>query len=213
MAPDAGGGRALLETLGIFVIVYVAQLIAAAIGLAAMAALFILQAPLDHHPWTVFTSVYAHAGPDHLLSNSVALVLFGYPVARATTRLRFHLFFVTTGAIAGIAQVTITDAIPSVSGDATAAGVLGASGAVFALMGYLLAGNRLSDGLAARIEVPRWMAVLVFAILAAVITLLTAAPQVALIAHFTGFFVGLIAGRVGLLEVRRQPESPPARPY
>ena len=194
-------GSPILETLALFAIVFVLQHVAVLFGIGVMTGLFVLAPPLDTNPWTVVTSVYAHGGLGHLLSNSVALVLFGWPIARATTRLRFHTFFVLTGALAGISQVMVTE-FTAMAGGEGAAGVLGASGAVFALMGYLLAGNRLSDGLAARIEVPTWMALVVFVALAATITFLTAAPGVALVAHFTGFFLGLIAGRMSLLEVR-----------
>ena len=40
-----------------------------------------------------------------------------------------------------------------------------------------------------------------FAVLAAVTTLATAAPGVALVAHFAGFLVGAVAGRGRLLHV------------
>ena len=49
---------------------------------------------------------------------------------------------------------------------------------------------------------------LLFAVLAAVVTLATAAPGVALVAHFTGFLVGLLAGRARLLH----PPSADRRP-
>ncbi len=211
MSRPNGGSNPVLEILALFVVVYLAQVIAAIVGMATMTTLFVLEMPIESQPWTIVTSVYAHGSLDHLLSNSIALVLFGWPIARATTRLRFHAFFVTTGALAGIAQVSITGAIAAISTDASAAGVLGASGAVFALMGYLLAGNRLSDGLAARFDPPLWVTVVVFVVLAATITILTAAPQVALIAHFTGFLVGLGAGRLGVLEVGSEPRGRSSR--
>ncbi|MFC3957848.1 rhomboid family intramembrane serine protease [Halovivax cerinus] len=193
-----GSGSPIVETLAVFVVVFVLQWVAGLFSLALVAGLFVLAPPLEANPWTIVTSVYAHENLSHLLSNGVALVLFGWPIARATTRLRFHLFFVTTGAIAGVSQVVLSGVV----GNPTA--VLGASGAVFALMGYLLAGNRLSDGLAARVQVSPVLALFVFVVLGVLITLATAAPRVALIAHFTGFLVGAMAGRAGLLEVPRR---------
>ncbi|MCU4752806.1 rhomboid family intramembrane serine protease [Halobacteria archaeon AArc-curdl1] len=191
----------LLETLGLFAIVFILQWIAALFSLAVMAGLFVLAPPLESNPWTIVTSVYAHGSLEHLLSNSIGLLVFGWPIARATTRVRFHTFFVVTGAFAGISQVLVTSALaPLTGGEATA--VLGASGAVFALMGYLIAGNRLSEGFASRVDVPLWVTLVVFVILASVITIATGAPGVALVAHFTGFLVGLVAGRMGVLEVR-----------
>lgn len=179
-------GSPIVETLAVFALVFLAQLAAEVVG--ALGFLFVLQPPLLDNPWTLVTSVYAHDGTGHLLSNSIALVVFGWPVARATTRLRFHAFFVLTGAIAGVSQILAMNSP-----------VLGASGAVFALMGYLIAGNRLSDVLAGVVDVPRWLAVLVFVALAAAVTIATAAPRVALFAHFTGFLIGLLAGRARLL--------------
>ena len=191
----------LLETLGLFAIVFVLQQVAALFSLALMAGLFVLAPPLESNPWTIVTSVYAHGNLGHLLSNSFGLLLFGWPIARATTRGRFHVFFVLTGSLAGISQVLVTGAMASLTGGSGSA-VLGASGAVFALMGYLIAGNRVSDGLAARVDVPLWLTLVVFVVLAAAITIATGSPGVALIAHFTGFLLGLLAGRLGVLEPR-----------
>ncbi|MFC7212917.1 rhomboid family intramembrane serine protease [Saliphagus sp. GCM10025334] len=203
MASDSASP--ILETLGLFAIVFVLQGIAAMFSLGLMAGLFVLAPPLETNPWTIITSVYAHGGVGHLVSNSIGLIVFGWPIARATTRLRFHTFFVVTGAIAGVSQILVTGAVASFIGGSTA-GVLGASGAVFALMGYLIAGNRVSDSVAARVEVPLWATLLAFVVLSAVITVATGAPGVALVAHFTGFLVGLVAGRLGVLEVSRAAE-------
>lgn len=204
---SARSGRPILETLALFVIVFLLQTLAYVIDAAAlMAGLFVLAPPVEQNPWTVVTSIYAHGGLGHLLSNSVGLVLFGWPIARATTRLRFHTFFVITGALAGLSQIWVVSVVAALS-DASTAGVLGASGAVFALMGYLLAGNRLSEGIAARVDVPMWLTFLIFVVLAAGITIATAAPRVALVAHFTGFLLGLIAGRAGVLETGPQPRA------
>ncbi|MFC6716566.1 rhomboid family intramembrane serine protease [Natrialbaceae archaeon GCM10025810] len=198
----------ILETLALFAVVFVLQQVAAILDVALAASLFVLTPPLTHDPWAVVTSVYAHENLGHLVSNSVALVLFGWPVARATTRLRFHAFFVLTGALAGVSQIALPAALASLPFiSAPAVGVLGASGAVFALMGYLLAGNRFSSGLASIVEVPRWLAWLAFLGLAALVTVMTAAPGVALIAHFTGFLLGLLAGRARLLHVGSSPTA------
>ncbi|WP_336327633.1 rhomboid family intramembrane serine protease [Halovenus sp. HT40] len=193
-----GSGMPVLELLFVFVLVYVLQFITAFAGVVE--SLFILSPPIAQNPWTIVTSIYAHNGTGHLLSNAVALVLFGWPVARATTRLRFHLFFIVSGAVAGITQIVVSDA----------AGVLGASGAVFALFGYLIVGNRLSSSLVQAVRVPTWVTLVVFIVIAAVVTLATASPGVALIAHFAGLLVGLLAGRIGLLDTgpRRQRTEP-----
>jgi membrane associated rhomboid family serine protease len=189
----------LVELLIVFVAVYLLQLVTAPAGLVG--SLFVLSAPLAENPWTVVTSVYAHGGIGHLLSNAVSLVVFGWPVARATTRIRFHVFFVSTGSLAGISQVLFSDVLAGVPllGFAASPGVLGASGGVFGVLGYLLASNRLSSTVAAMVTLPLWAAVVGVVVLAGVLTLATASPGAALIAHFAGLVFGLGAGRLGLL--------------
>ncbi|QSW99960.1 rhomboid family intramembrane serine protease [Haloterrigena alkaliphila] len=189
----------IFELLVLFVLVFAVQQVAALLSIGLMAGLFVLAPPLTSNPWTIVTSVYAHGGVGHLVSNSLALIVFGWPVARATTRLRFHLFFLVTGAIAGVSQIVLTNAAALVLPVPGTGGVLGASGAVFALLGYLIASNRLSAGLASFVDVPGWLAALVFLGLAIAVTMATAAPGVALIAHFAGFLVGLVAGRARVL--------------
>ena len=190
-------GGAVFELLAVFVLVYTLQLVTALAGLVGT--LFVLSPPVSDHPWTIVTSIYAHSGIGHLVSNSIALLLFGWPVARATTRVRFHLFVILSGSLAGLTQIILTDTT----------GVLGASGAVFALLGYLLAGNRLSSSLAGLVDIPTWLTLTVFVVVAAVVTVATASPGVALIAHFVGLVVGLLAGRVGVLDPGNRSRASP----
>jgi membrane associated rhomboid family serine protease len=193
----ARSGSPTLETLAVVFAVFVVQSALGFVGSAlAPFAAFALAPPLDHRPWTLVTSVYAHANLTHLLTNAAALAVFGLVVERATTRLRFHAFFVATGALAGVAQVLVSGAV----GQPTA--VLGASGAVMALLGYLVTGNRLSRGLLARFDPGPKVRWVVYLVLAAGVVLATAGPRVALVAHATGFILGLVSGRLGLLRVR-----------
>jgi len=206
MAP--GSARPILDLLIVFVVVHLLQIALGFVGLLGV--LFVLSPPITVEPWTVFTSVYAHADVWHLLSNSVALVLFGYPLARATTRARFHAFFLLTGGLAGVAQIAVTNAVATLPlvGIEPSVGVLGASGGVFALLGYLLASNPLSAGIGARLRIPAWVTVVLFLGVAAVLTFLTASPGAALVAHFTGVILGLVAGTANLLAVSPEPSTP-----
>jgi len=185
-----------VDTLLVFAVVFLAQrllslLVPPAVGVFALAP------PLEVRPWTVVTSVYAHSDLSHLLANSVALVFVGLPLERTTTPFRFHLFFIATGATAGVVQVATKSLV------AEPVPVLGASGAVFAMLGYVLTGNRIASGLLARLDLGPGAQLAAFAGLAAVVTVATGSPGVALVAHFTGFLVGLVAGRLGVLDVRR----------
>lgn len=201
------GSSALFEVLVVFVLVFAVQVVLAVTDLVRM--LFVLAAPLSENPWTIVTSVYAHAGVDHLLSNAVALVLFGWPVARATSRVRFHAFFLVAGSFAGVAQVLASNALAGfpIVGASPTAGVVGASGAVFALLGYLLASNRLSSSIGAAFSLPPWVTYAAFVFVATLVTLATAQPGVALIAHFVGLLFGLVAGRLNVLSVSRKPSK------
>lgn len=195
-----GSGSPVLEVLVVFTLVFVLQLITALADLVG--SLFILRPPIADQPWTVVTSVYAHANVGHLVSNAVGLIVFGWPIARATTRLRFHTFFLVTGSIAGVAQILLSDALASLPLVVIGAtpGVLGASGGVFALLGYLLASNRLSSRLGAVFRISRTAALVGFVVIAAALTLATASPGAALIAHFVGLLCGLLAGRMNVLD-------------
>lgn len=185
-----------LKTLQILLGVFLVQLFVQFLGLGY--GLFALSLPLSVAPWTIVVSVYAHGGVVHLVGNAFALALFGLAVERVTTPARFHLYFLVSGALAGIAQVTVSGLFgPSVS-------VIGASGAVFALLGYALTGNALAIGVLSRLSQRAQAGV--FVLIAAVVTFMTAAPGVALLAHFVGLGIGLIAGRLKLLHTDENTE-------
>jgi membrane associated rhomboid family serine protease len=205
-------GSPTLETLVAFVVVFVFQqataLFELALGLSQLyRTLFVLGSPITLRPWTILTSVYAHAGVGHLLSNAIALVLVGFVLERYTTRARFHAFFIATGALAGISQVWVGGLVNGLAGGTVAGNaVLGASGAVLALYGYALGGNRLTDAITARLGIGPTIEWLLALAVAAALTWFTASPGVALIAHFTGVLLGYTAGRLDLL-------APPPKPH
>ncbi|WP_254837593.1 rhomboid family intramembrane serine protease [Natronomonas marina] len=186
------GDRPTLTTLCLFAVVFAVQAFDGALGVDP--AVFVLRWPLTKHPSATLVSVYAHGSLQHLAANTLALAVVGPLVAYVTSPIRFHLFFVVSGALSGIAQVLVT--VPF-----GGAGVLGGSGAIFALMGYFLVGNRASTRALSWLPLGTAGSLLLFGVLAAVVTLATAAPGVALVAHFTGFLVGAVAGRGRLLHV------------
>ncbi len=161
--------------------------------------LFVLSAPPLVHPWTLVTSVYAHVGIGHLLVNAVVVLVAGLPVAAGTTRPRFHAFVLATGAIAGLAQVWLGGLLVPAS-----VGVVGSSGAAFALTGYVVAANPAADALgrvAKRVNVPPRAVTLLVAVLALLVAVAFSGPGSALIAHVVGLATGLLAGRARLLRV------------
>jgi membrane associated rhomboid family serine protease len=165
--------------------------------------LLALALPLEHRPWTLLTSVFAHGGFGHLLSNLVALLLFGLLLERYTSRPRFLAFFVVTGALTGVAQVSLGQFVPG-----AAPGVWGASGAIFALAGYLIGGNRLTNRVLAGVNVSPRAQLALFLLLAGVLTLVTGSSEVALVGHFTGLLLGLLAGRAHILRTDASDPEP-----
>ncbi|HET7325178.1 MAG TPA: rhomboid family intramembrane serine protease [Halococcus sp.] len=182
-------GSPTVQTLSVMVVVFVFQQATALVGL--MGFFFVLGPTFPLRPWSLVTSIYAHGGALHLLSNALMLALVGLIIEQSTTRVRYHAFFITTGVLSGLAQVILTGGR-----------VLGASAAIFALLGYLVASNAVSSSVLDRLRLSQRAQLAVFAVLAVVVTLFTGAPGVALVAHFTGFLLGLLTGRLGVLEVR-----------
>jgi membrane associated rhomboid family serine protease len=152
-------------------------------------------------PWTLVTSTYAHAGPAHLLGNLLGLLLLGSLVERASSRARFHAFFVLTGALSGVAEVTIGSLLAL---DARV--VLGASGAVFALLGYAVTGNALVDRVLDALDratATRGSVAVALVGVAVLVAVATSGPRTAVVGHAAGLTAGLLAGRRRLLHVDR----------
>jgi membrane associated rhomboid family serine protease len=150
-----------------------------------------LAAPLLDRPWTVLTSVYAHASIGHLLGNTLVILTAGTVVAYATTTVRFHAFVVGTGVLAGLTQILLGSAL------GWNVGVLGISGAGFALLGYLIASNRASARVSEHI--PRRAGIALAILLGVGLTVLFGGTNSAHVAHFAGATLGLVAGRYRLL--------------
>lgn len=77
---------------------------------------------------TLFTSQFLHGGWLHLLGNMLYLWIFGDNIEERMGHVRFLIFYLLTGFIAGLAQVIIepSSVIPIVGASGAIAGVLGA---------------------------------------------------------------------------------------
>lgn len=182
-----------LVAVGVFVIQYPLTLLAG-VGSLALGPGFL------GDPWTLLTSTYAHAGPGHLLGNLLGLALFGGLVERVSSRARFHAFVVLTGALSGLAEVTLGSAVAL-----EARAVVGASGAVFALLGYAITGNGLAGRLLRaldRVTARRGTVTVVLVGLAVLVAVVTSGPRTAVVGHAAGLSIGLLAGRRRLLHVQ-----------
>jgi membrane associated rhomboid family serine protease len=80
-------------------------------------------------PWTFVTSIFMHAGPEHLFFNMFALYMFGiYLEARVQPEQFLFIFF--AAGILGNAAYWLTDPLGTIP-------AVGASGAIYGVMGML----------------------------------------------------------------------------
>jgi membrane associated rhomboid family serine protease len=189
----ASAGRPTVQTLTVIGVVYLVQQLAGLFG-PLEAVLFVLSGPVGERPWALVTSVYAHASLPHLVGNAVVLAVVGPLVARRTTTVRFHVFFLAAGALAGVGEIVIGGLV------GPPRGVLGASGAVLALAGYLLAGTVVSTRVVRRLTLSPRVQLAVFAVVVVGLTLVTSGPKSAVFGHATGLTVGLVTGRFRVLD-------------
>jgi membrane associated rhomboid family serine protease len=98
---------------------------------AVVNALYFSPGDILHYPWTMLTSAFVHANLIHIAVNMYSLFVLGVPLERYFGRWRFIAIYVI-GAIASSVGVEF------LSKD----GALGASGAIFALLGVLVLFSR-----------------------------------------------------------------------
>lgn len=186
--------RPTTVVVGVCLGVFVGQVVGSFVGFGVV--WFGLSFPLLVRPWTIVTSVFAHADSMHLAVNVFAFWLFGRVIERGSSAIRFYGFVLVVGVVGGIAELSVG----SVLGDARL--VLGLSGVVFGLFGYLVTSNRVTGVVFDRVRIQwRWQLV-VFTAVAVLVSMVTATDHVAVVAHFTGLFLGLVAGRFRLLRSR-----------
>jgi len=128
--------------------------------------------------WRLFTAGFLHSGLLHLGLNMVGLYILGPPVEQALGRLRFSALYLAGLAASSLGALLISPTVPTV----------GASGAIFALMGALLLGQR-----AAGIDL-RSSGILGLVVANLIFTFVV--PGIAIGGHLGGLAGGLLAGAV-----------------
>src|SRR5712675_3275144 len=83
--------------------------------------------PVDDY-WPILTHQFLHGGWLHIISNMWALWIFGDNVEDRMGSVRFAIFYLTCGAVAGLTQLLTNpdSTLPSVGASGAIAGVLGA---------------------------------------------------------------------------------------
>ncbi len=132
VAPGSSRPIVTWTLIAINVIVFIAELLTGnpimGNGSGAVAdALYFSPGDILYEPWTIITSAFVHANLIHIGLNMYSLFVLGAPLERYLGRIRYLvLYFI--GAIGSSVGVEL------LSQD----GALGASGAIFALLGFLV---------------------------------------------------------------------------
>ncbi|MFB6154988.1 MAG: rhomboid family intramembrane serine protease [Haloferacaceae archaeon] len=160
---------------------------------------FVLRSDQLFYVWTWVTSIFAHSPVSffHIVGNSIVLYFFGPLVERYVGSKKFAALFLVSGVVAGLSHVGVNFLL----NPTTVTAVLGASGAIFAVLGVLTVLNpNMKIYLYFLIPIPMWLFTLGFAVLSVVFFIQpqTAASvgqgNVAHFAHLTGLVIGLLYG-------------------
>lgn len=197
-------GRATQVFLGAMVGVTVLQFIFYMIGLGPVAdALFVLDRNVWWQPWTVLTSIFAHGGFYHLFFNALILFFFGPATENIMGTRRFTYLFLGGGAAAGLAQLLVFHVAlpemgvfnPAMSAALAQQGIVGASGAIMALLGCLtLLAPKMKVLIFFVIPAPLW-AITAFYAVADLLGAFNPGSGVAHLAHLAGLAIGLWYGK------------------
>jgi len=142
---------------------------------------------VNHEYWRLFTALFLHAGPIHLLFNLFALYVLGPPLERAIGSARFCACYLISGlgssaGVVALWMARLTDT----------AQLVGASGCIMGIVGAW-AGFLLRHRHIPRARQRLWNIAMIIAIQVA-FDLST--PQVSMSAHLFGLATGFIAGLV-----------------
>ncbi len=140
----------------------------------------LVSADVAARPWTLLSAVFLHGDVVHLLYNLFALALFGMILEQAVGRRRFLLIFFGGGVLASIGAAVLYPA------------ALGASGAIFGILGALAILRPRMQVWVSFFPMPMIMAAAVWAIGDFVGLFLP--TNVANLAHLVGLAFGIGAG-------------------
>lgn len=175
--------------LGIMVATFLLQNVALARGQGFHTYVFVIDTTWYMRPWSVITSTFAHGDLYHILFNGMVLYFFGPHLERIWGRKKYIALFLIGGAIAGIGQVHLAEALHG-----STSGALGASGAIMMLLGALtILAPKMQILLFFVIPVPLWLATIGFAVLD-VAGAFNPDDGIGNFAHLAGLALGLYFG-------------------
>ena len=144
---------------------------------------FLLKPDIYSRPWILLTSMFLHGSAGHLLSNAFALALFGLLLENIIGTRKFLILFFISGIAASAAASFFYSS------------ALGASGAIFGIIGALAAIRPKMTVWAFGVPMPMVVAAIVW--LLQDILGVFYPSDVASAAHISGLFLGAGALRLG----------------
>ena len=150
--------------------------------------------PMDllARPWTILTSMFAHADLEHIFFNMFALFMFGSILENRIGSGRFIFLYLMAGVLGSVGFMLLN------SPDSSA---LGASGAIYGILGALMILMPNMSVYMYFIPIPMWLAGPIYALIE--IFALGRVDSIAHSAHILGFFGG------ALLALRESQAWPP----
>lgn len=133
-----------------------------------------------HQPWRFVASIFLHGSPSHLLYNMFALILFGLILENIIGTKKFLLIFFLTGIFANLVAVNFYSSS------------LGASGAIFGIIGVLTILRPTMSIFAFGLPMPLFLASIIWVIGDIITTFVPS--NIGTIAHLVGLFLGILFG-------------------
>jgi len=133
-------------------------------------------------PWRLLTSIFLHGSIGHLLYNVFALALFGFILEKIVGSRNFLIVFFVSGLIASAASSFVYES------------ALGASGAIFGVIGAIVILRPLMVVWTFSLPMPMFVAAILW-VIGDLIGLLFPS-NVANLAHLAGLFCGLLFGLI-----------------
>ncbi len=170
--------RATFILLSLCAILFLVQLL-----VPGFTEFFLLNSQSFTQPWRFISSIFLHGGLAHLAYNLFALFFFGLVLESVVGTRRFLLVFFVSGIIANIVSVFFYNAS------------LGASGAIFGVIGCLIMLRPSMTVWAFGLPMPLFIAGIAWSIGDA-IGAFTPSSGIANLAHLSGMGAGLILGAI-----------------
>jgi len=152
--------------------------------------------PLYWNPLTVFTAMFLHGGPDHLIGNMWYLWIFGDNVEDRAGHAKYLIFYLASG-VAAIFIQYLTDPlsdVPTIGASGAISGVMGAYAALFPRTKVNIIAGYFLTTVPAFIMIGFWF---ILQLIFGTTSLLGGVGSgIAYWAHIGGFLFGLVAGLV-----------------